>query len=220
MVVIQKEALDWDLYGVIGVMSRELAKSAVERYNMVAYSCFNNAFAPPAGTVYTTWQGEALVKLAHTRADGGTWKNQPTTNLGLSYLAIMQAKIDFANQVNERGLYVQIEPQTLVVSNQQDWIAGTILGSTYRPGNANMEVNLARGLKKHNSPFLTSATAFFLLGPKDSYKISMGLGKEPDFETDNRFSTRDRVYSSYCNFRLEIYDSHGWWGSKGDGSAS
>lgn len=221
MLVIQKEAMDWDLYGVIGGMTKELAKSAVDRYNLVAYSVPNNSFSAPNAT-YQTFQSESLVKLSHTRIDGGTWKNRPTTNLGLSYLALMQASIDMSNLVDERGRFVQVEPELLMVSNSQKWIADTILGSQYRPGNANMELNVAKemGLRRHSSQYLTSSTAFWVFGPKDTYKISMGLGKEPDFETDNRPGTRDRLYSSYCNFRLEVYNSLGMWGSSGDGATS
>lgn len=219
--IIQKEAWDWDLYGVIRDMTKYLAKSAVDRYNLVAYSILNNSFST-TDAVFQTYQGEALVKLAHTRMDAGTWKNRPTTNLGLSYLALMQANIDMRKLPDERGRYVDLRPEKLVTGIEQEWIGETILGSQYRPGNANMEVNIAKkmNLSTHASQYITSTTAFWVFGPKESYKIAMGLGQEPDFETENRPGTRDRYYSSYCSFRAEIYNSLGMWGSTGDGATS
>lgn len=222
MLLIQKEAWDWDLYGVIRDMTKMLAKSAVDRYNLVAYAIPNFSFSS-SDPLFQNYQGEALIKLAHKRLDGGTWKNRPTTNLGLSYLALMQAQIDFRRQVDQRGRFISLEPETLMCAPEQEWIAKTILQSDYRPGDANREKNIAAtmGLSIHGkSPYITLTTAFWLMGPKKSYKLAMGLGQEPDFQTEGRPGTRDRLYSSYCSFRLEIYDALGWWASSGDGATS
>jgi hypothetical protein len=221
MLVIQKEAYEYDLYGVIKGMVGMLAKSATDRYNLVAYSVWNNAFNPP-NDVYKTFQGEALIKLAHSRMDGGSWKNRPTKNIGLSYLALMQARIDMRKWTDERGRFIQMKPERLICGVDLEWLADTVLHSEYRPGNANMELNVARkmNLDIHSEPYVTSVTAFFVLANKMSYKIAMRLSAAPDFQTENRPATRDRMYSSYTSFGLGIYNSLGTWGSSGDGATS
>src|SRR6185437_15174220 len=140
-VAVQHEAIAWDLYKIFNRIPQLLAKSSVDRYNLEAYSLFANAFST-TDSYYQTFQGEAIVKLAHTRIDGGTWKNRPTINLGLSYLALQQARIDLRKIVNERGRYtVGMNMKRLITSEEQRWVAREILDRQYRSDNNNMQPN-------------------------------------------------------------------------------
>lgn len=221
--VIQHEAYRWDLYGVFRPLVKQLAATATDRLNLLAYSALANAFST-ADPVYTTYQGEALIKLAHKRMDQGTWKNRPTTNLGLSYVALQQATIDMALLVDERGRFVKMSPKLLVTSEQQRWIARETLGAKYRPDNAQMLPNLASEdiPDYHCSPYVTAVQPYFVMAGKEDYSewLRMSLGEDPDFDATDRPGTRDRLWSSYMSARLDIYNSLGWWASSGDGVTS
>lgn len=225
-VVVQHEVLAWDLYGVFKRIPNLLAKAAVDRYNLEAYSLWGPSAFSTTDPYYQTFQGEPIVKLAHTRIDSGTWKNRPTINLGLSYLALQQAKIDLRRLVNDRGRYVTgISMEMLITSPEQEWVAKEILQSTYRPDNANMQANLIRddlkGDAVHTSPFITSQLPFFVACSKQTYSIRMRGGESPDFKKEpNIPGTRSELYTTYCSFRLDVMDSRGLWGSSGDGATS
>jgi hypothetical protein len=217
--LIQYEAYRWDLYGVFGTLTKKLAKSATDRYNLVAYSLLNNAFSTSDST-FTTFQGEAICDSSHTRLDGGTWRNRPTTNMGISYLGFQQAKIDLRKMVDERGRFTMIAPRQVIVPVETEWIAEEILKSKYRPDNNQMQYNSAGDYSMHSAPYITQTTYWFVLCNKDDYAIKMSLGDDPDFMTENVPGTRNRLYTSYCSFRLDVYNSVGIWGSSGDGATS
>lgn len=221
---VQHEAIAWDLHAIFRRIPQLLAKSSVDRYNIEAYSLFANAFST-SDPYYQTFQGEAIVKLAHTRVDGGTWKNRPTINLPLSYLALQQARIDLGKTVNERGRYVTgLNMERIVTSREQAWVAREIIGSTYRPDNNNMQVNQMKGEfgndAVHDSPYITSLLAYFVMCSKSDYSIRMRQGEAPDFERENVPGTRSQLYTTYFSFRLDVMDSRGIWGSSGDGATS
>lgn len=222
-VVVQHEVIAWDLYGIFKRIPSLLAKSSVDRYNLEAYSLWGASAFSTTDPYYQTFQGEPIVKLAHTRIDGGTWKNRPTINLGLSYLALQQAKIDLRRLVNERGRYVTgISMERIITSPEQEWVAKEILGSEYRVDNANMQKNLLKSEigDVHTSPFITAQLPFFVTCSKTTYSIRMRTGEAPDFEKENIPSTRSQLYTTYCSFRLDTMDSRGIWGSSGDGATS
>jgi hypothetical protein len=219
--VIQHEAWRWDLYGVFPGLTKQLAKTATDRYNLVAYALFPQAFSTTDSN-FQTYQGEPIVALNHTRMDGGTWKNRPTVNGGLSYVMLMQAGIDIRRTFDERGRYIELNPKLLITSVEQEWIAEEILKSKWRPDNAQRNPNQSGDIVQscHTSPYITAIPPFFVLCDKSDYKIKMSLGEDPDMDTEKRPGTRDRLWSSYCSFRLEVYNSYGWWGSSGDGVTS
>jgi len=213
--VVEWEAMKWDWYGIFEGLPNELAKSAVERYNIVGHSVLNNSFSAPS-TDYKTFQSENMVSTSHTRLDGGTWSNRSSTDVGLSYLGLQQARIDFAKLVNERGRYAIIEPELLITSADQRWIAEEILKSNWRPDNANQNVNLEKGsLDLYTSPYLTTAQYWWLEGPKENIKIKMRLGENPKLTKDADVRTMSLVMSSYCSFGVAIFNTVGLWGSSG-----
>lgn len=215
--VIQYEVIRWDLFKVFRPITQSLAKSAVTRYDLVAFGIPNNAFST-ATAAYTDYRGEALCATTHTRMDGGTWKNRPTTDIGLSMTALQQGIEDMRLTVNERGSYeTDMSPNFLMTTVTNDWLAHTLLRSDYNPDNANMQFNNTSRykLKVGTYPYITTSTYWFLWrNPKD-VKLKMAKGDSPDLVKDNEFSTRNSVFSSYCSFRVEVYDGRGMYGSTG-----
>lgn len=215
-VVIQYEAMRWDLYGVFKGLMKDLTKSAIDRYNVVAYSILLNGFST-ADPAYTTYRGEALFTDAHTRLDGGTWSNAST--VGLSYLGFQEARTELRKTVNERGLFMtDVNPTQVITSPDQEWIAETIIQSTLRPGTADNDANTLRskGYKITISPYITNASYWFLWD-KEAVEISMRLGDDPFLVFDQDIRTLNRVGLAYCSFGIRVFDSKGAWASTGGG---
>jgi hypothetical protein len=215
--VIQYEVLRWDLHGAFGSISKQLAKTAVTRYDLVAYGIFNNAFST-ADSAYTNYNSEALCATTHARMDGGTWKNRPTTDIGLSMTAIQTAVTDLRKTPNDRGHFMQaMQPRMLVTTVENEWLANTLLMTGHNPENANMAHNNAKayGMKTHTSPYITTSTYWFMLADKSDYRIKMAHGDKPDLISGSEPATRNRIHTSYCSFRLEVFQSRGVYGSTG-----
>ena len=217
-VVIEYEAMRWELYGVFGGLAEELARAATRRYIVTAYSLLNNSFSAPNSN-YQTAYSEDIIDAAHTRMDGGTWSNRSSTNAALSYLAIQQMFVDQGKLVNERGQYVMVTPKLLLTGLENAWIAEEILASTARPDQDNPGVKntLSGRLSVHSSPYITSTTAWWTICDKEQVRIKMRNGDRPKLERDGDFRTRNMLLSMYCSFNLSVYDSRGYWGSDGGG---
>lgn len=215
--VIQYEVIRWDLHGVFGPISRQLAKTAVTRYDLVAYGLFNNGFST-ADSAYTNYNSEALFSTTHARMDGGTWKNRPTTDIGLSQTAIQTAITDLRKTPNDRGQYLaEMTPRLLITTVENEWLMNTLLMTPHNPENANFAYNNAKsyGMKGHTSPYLTTSTHWFIACSKDDYRIKMAHGDRPDLISGSEPGTRNRIHTSYCSFRLEVFQSRGLYGSVG-----
>lgn len=214
--VVQYEVFRWDLYSIFKPISKELAKSAATKYDLVAYALLNNAFST-ADPTYTDYRGEALCSTTHTRLDGGTWKNRPTTDIGLSQTALQTATTDLRKTTNDRGMFVILTPRKLITTVENEWLARTLLKSDYNPENANMAYNNVKSytLDLTTSPYITTSTYWFVMCEKDSYQIQMALGDSPDLREDSEPGTRNALFTSYCSFRLEVHEGKGIYGSSG-----
>lgn len=214
--VVQYEVLRWEMYDSVKDATKSLARSAKTRYDLVAYALLNNAFST-SSSVYTTHAGEAFCAVAHTRPDGGTWKNRPTTDSGLSMTMLQTAAIDIKKTVNDRGLYADITPKTLIVAVEGRWLANTLVKSSYNPENANLTYNnaAAMSLKVVDSVYITTSTYWFLQADKSIPKVKMSLGDDANLRTAYEPATMNTIFTSYCSFRLDVFDSYGWYGSTG-----
>jgi hypothetical protein len=105
----------------------------------------------------------------------------------------------------------------LIVPVEQRWLANTILMSNTDPDNAHQSYNNAKALKlaAADTPYITDPFFWFVLGPKDSYKVRMGMGESPDLKSAPIPATRSMMYTSYCSFRPEVHEAMGIWGSRG-----
>lgn len=213
--VLEYELVRWEKYGVFTDVTKMMARSGVDRKNVVSYAILNNGFST-ADSTYTTYSGEALFDDAHVLLRGGTGKNAPTTPVALSYLGIQEGITDFATLTNEDGLFILKYAKRLICHESKRWIADTITGSEYRPDNANMNKNTLKGrLSVHSSPYLTDPDAWFLTCDKDQLQLRFSLGDDLTMRKDFQFSTLNQEYSMYGAWRVEVLHWFGTWGSTG-----
>lgn len=216
--IIQYEVVRWDLYDVFEPIVRELAKSAVDRYNLVAFKFLNEAFATTDPN-YLTYQGEVPVTQTHTRLDGGTWSNRLANDEGISYLGMQEALILLRKLVNERGRFVKVTASKVIVPVDTEWIAETVINSALRPGTTDNDLNTLKGkYAVESSVYLDASTTFWFLKCEKgnlAFKVCMRLGDNPDIVRDNDPRTRNRFFSSYCSFEFATFDTRGIVGSTG-----
>lgn len=218
--VAEYELIRWDKYGVFTGITKKLARSGADRKNLIAHAIPNNAFST-ASSIYTVYNGEALCDTTHVLLRGGTGKNAPTVSVGLSYLGIQEAVTDFALTVNEDGLYIVLHAKNLLVHPAKAWNAQVLLKTTKgKPGSADNDLNpiTGEGLEAHDSPYLTSQTAWFVTAEKGTlseHAMSFHIGDDLAFRQDYALSTWNRVYSMYASFRVAVFHWNGFWGSQG-----
>jgi hypothetical protein len=214
---ITEEAIEDDLYNVMRDGARELGVSARETRHIAVAEIFNTGFVT---TYHTAGDGFAPFYTLHTRLDGGTWSNQATAS-ALSYSTLQSAILAFESQVDHRGKKIMQTPMTLLVPPELEFKALELMETVGQPENANNTINAVKRARPSIRlvvwPYLTSATAWFLIG--DNAKMSTGLihfervgvtfGKEGDFDTgDAKFKTRFRI-STEVNHPIGLYGNAG-----------
>jgi len=214
---ITEEAIEDDQYGTMRDFARELGVSARETRHVIVAEPFNTGFVT---TYHTAGDGVALFASNRAKLGGGTWSNLATAS-ALSYSTLQNAILAFESQTDHRGKRIMQTPATLLVPPSLEYKALQLLESVGQPESANNDINATKrarpSLKLIVWPYLTSTTAWFLLG--ESVNSSVGLihfervgvqfGKEGDFMNgDAMFKTRFRN-SIECNNSINMYGNAG-----------
>ena len=214
---ITEECIEDDLYRVMQDGARELGVSARETRHINVAEIFNTGFVT---TYHTAGDVLAIFATNHVRLDGGTWSNVATAS-ALSYSTLQNAILAFESQTDHRGKKIMQTPMTLLVPQALEYKALELLESVGNPENANNVINSVSrarpSIKLVVWPYLTSATAWFLIG--DNARMATGLthfervgvqfGKEGDFDTgDAKFKTRFRC-STEINNPIGLYANAG-----------
>ena len=203
--VVTREAFEDDLYDVVGKRkAKGLAMSVRQTQEVVGANVYNRAFT----SGYTGGDGVVMISASHPNAAGGTWSNTLSVATNISEAALEQARIDIQRFTNDRGLRVQIKPQSLIVTPEQEAEVYRILNSQKRVGTANNDANfigqssMFPGGVKVNQ-YLTSTTAWFVrTNAPDGMKHI--VRRAPEFKEDNDFDTDN------AKFKAQYRDSFGW----------
>lgn len=182
---IEKEMVDDEKYNIINKMPKALARAARATIETEAATVLNNAYTASP----TNFKGEALIG-AHTRLDGGT-----TTN-DIGALALSEANLEIAlklaaEQVDERGLKIQVQPDTLIIPRALEFTAEKIVKSVHLPGVDLNDINPLQGrFKVVVLDYLNSEKRWFLLdstmNPLNWFwreKLNF-KGRNVDYDTD------------------------------------
>lgn len=178
-----------ELYGQISKLERSLMRSAVDRQETDAANILNNAFSTSfAGFVAS----EALCATSHARLDGGTAQaNRPSTDISIGVTALQNAIIQFRLWKDDRGRPFMTRGRLLVIHPNDTMTAREILGSEFKPGTSNNEINALKeeGLSYMVSSYLTDVNAWFLLG--DNHDLNFIWDLKPTTSMDDDFDTDD-----------------------------
>jgi hypothetical protein len=147
----------------------------------------------------------------------GTYPNRPATDVDLSFTGIQLAINQYERMIDSRGLPITLKPKYLIIPPEQKWVAREILGSPNKPYTADNEINalIAEDLMYFVGHYLTSTTAWFLTGDKDTHTLKFmdRESLEEDFSDD--FDTRTIKQISTMRFSTGATTWIGTWGSNG-----
>lgn len=215
---ITDEMTQNDLYGQTAKIERGLIKSAVDLQEVKGASLLNGAFGTTDSDGYssTGFDGLQLCSTAHTRLDGGaTQRNRPSTDADLGVTALQNALTDFENYLDDRGRPSLITPKKLIISSGDRWTAKEILGSEYKPGTANNEINALKdeGLSFMVSHYKTDTDSWFLFG--DLHDANFIWNTRPRTGMDEDFDREIIKRKVVEGFVVGFGEWRGIWGTAG-----
>jgi hypothetical protein len=214
---ITQEAEEDGLYGSLGARyAKALAASFQETKEVNVASLYNNGFT--AG-VYAQGDGVALLSASHPLYGGGTLSNILAVAADLSEQSLEDAATQIGDWTDERGKFVNIQVQKLIIPTELQFVATRLLSSPYRPGTGDNDIN---ALKSNStipqgflsSPYLTDPDSWYLRtncpnGLKHFIRVKLQRGLEGDFTTGNvRYKARERYSTGASNWRA-IFGSPG-----------
>jgi hypothetical protein len=214
--IVTKEELDDNLYEKVSKRrAASLAMGFRQTKENVAANVYNRAF----NSTYKGGDSVELCSTAHTNATGGTWSNKPTVDVDLSEAALEDAVIAIMGMQNDRGLLIQVMPQSLHIARQEHFNAHRILKSVYQSGTANNDVNVLAatnafpgGIKLNH--YFSSAHAWFIRtnvadGMKYYERVGISFDQDNDFDTMNVKAKGYERYSFGWSDPRAIYGSNG-----------
>jgi phage major head subunit gpT-like protein len=203
---ITREMKEDERYGIINKFPASIGRSMAETRNISGAGIYNDGFD---STVRTGGDGKELFATDHPLMGGGTEQNELTNAANLSASSLEQALQDIRATTDDRGKLLNIRATKLVVPPELQSTAEILLGSRLDPDSANNAINpySRRGLSIVVVDYLTSATAWFLLG--SDHTVTWYDRIMPSNEPGNDFDTDDSKFKARARW------SNGWdlpWG--------
>lgn len=213
---ISEELIDDSLYPDVpsnmGDMSKELGNSAAETMEVLIHDIFNSGTVT---TTHTAGDGLAVFSTVHKALNNATWANRSASDASLSATSLKQGFIDFENVLSDRGIQQVQKPAVLLVPPTLEFTARELIHSQYDPETGNNAINSiqSRGLTLLVDPFLTSTTAWFILG--DNNPIVTFIRRAPKFAQDGDFETGDAKFKGTFRLSCEVNKPIGVYMNKG-----
>lgn len=179
--VISEEMRDDDQYTLSADLSRALGRSARYTAELYGHDVLNNGFS---AAKYVGRDGKALFANDHPIMGGAA----VVDNLGAADLdeASLGAAFEaFQLAVDERGMFVEAMPTTLLIHPSNILNARKLLESASLASSGNMgEINPLQGMFRIvSSPYLTDPDAWFVLGDPQDIDIRFYWRKRMDTKT-------------------------------------
>jgi len=163
-IAIEREAIEDDKLGQIRLRVQSLAREARRHIDELVFTLLKNGFSA------TCYDGQYFFDTDHVDGDSGTQSNKGTTALDASSLqAAITAMMKYKD---DRGKFLGVVPDLLVVPPDLQWTAMELLESTYWPtDNTKKANNVLKGkLDLLVSPYLTDTNDWFVLSTKGVVK--------------------------------------------------
>lgn len=215
--IVTYEELRDNLYEEVSMRrAKANAFSINQTIENVAAFLYNNAFST---TYFTTADGAALVSTQHVNATGGTYSNALSPAADLSEAALEDLTIQIMGTQNDRGLLINIMPESLHIPRQEWYNANRILKSVLQSNTANNNINVLKatnafpkGIKLNH--YFTAPHAWFIRTNCPN-GMTMFWRDRPMFDQDNDFDTKNAKAATYMRFSVGCTDPRGIFGSNG-----
>ncbi|MDE2099604.1 MAG: hypothetical protein KGL39_20295 [Patescibacteria group bacterium] len=213
--IVTFEELRDDLYEVVSKRrAKQLAFSMRQTKENVAANVYNRAFT----SGYTGGDGQVMICSTHPSLSGNQ-SNVLTNAADLSELAIEDLTIQIMQATNNRGLKVNLMPQSLHIPVQLWYEANRILKSVLQSDTANNNINVLKatnafpkGIKMNH--YFSSATAWFI---RTNAPTSLKHYERDAimFDQDNDFDTKNAKAACYERYSFGWSDWRGIFGTPG-----
>jgi hypothetical protein len=215
--IVTYEELRDDLYEQVSMRrAKANAFAMAQTVENIAAFPYNNAFST---TYFQAGDGQALCSTSNVQATGGTWANTPVTPADLAESSLEDAIIQIMGTTTDRGLLVNIKPESLHIARQEWFNANRILKSVLQSNTANNNINVLQATNAlpggiHVNHYFTAPHAWFLRTDCPNGMTAFWRD-QPEFAQDNDFDTKNAKASAYMRLSVGVTDKRGIFGVNG-----
>lgn len=213
--IVTFEELRDDLYEVVSKRrAKQLAFSMRQTKENVAANVYNRAFT--AG--YVGGDGQVMIASTHPTLSGNQ-SNLLNNAADISEASIEDLTVQIMQAVNNRGLKINLMPQSIHVSPSQWYETNRVLKSVLQSNTAENNINVLKatnvfpkGIKMNH--YFSSATAWFI---RTNAPTSMKHYERDAimFDQDNDFDTKNAKAACYERYSFLWSDFRGVYGTPG-----
>jgi len=211
------EELRDNLYETVSMRRAQAnAFSMTQTLENICAAPYNDAFL---GQVFTFSTGTTLLSTAQVNTTGGTYSNVLSPGADLSEASLEDIVIQIMGVQTDRGLLVNIMPESLHIAKAEWFNAHRILKSVLQSDTASNNINVLKsvnafpkGIKMNH--YFTSPHAWFVR-TNCLYGMQMFWRDEPVFDQDNDFDTKNLKAATYMRLSVGATDPRGIFGSNG-----
>lgn len=212
--IITEIMMEDDQYKIVGQRrAKGLAFSMRQTKEIVGANVYNRAF----NGSYVGGDGVSLLNASHPNVSGGTWSNLATSDM--SELALEQACIDMGKWTNDKGLRINVMPQSLHIPIDLKYDVKRILGSELRVATADNDLNALKSFGEFPkgvmvNHYFTDTDAWFIrTNVPEGMKY---MERRPDyFKMDDDFDTSNAKYKAAGRYTFGWTDPRALYGSAG-----
>jgi len=218
-IAVDRNALDDEQYGQIGIRVRDLADKARRFWGQMIFSLLGQGNASTgtglfAGKTINCYDGNPFFSALHSSGASGIQSNI-ATGTAFSNVALQAAMVAMSQFVDDKGAIMDIRPNLLVVHPTNQFLAKEILNSSFFPtetsAGAKLATNVMQGtLDLYVTPYVP--TNFWCVMDTSSIvkPLILQLRKKITFSTLQGNTQEDFM-------RKKIYYGVDWRGNAGFG---
>ncbi len=206
---IQRKFMDDEQYSILEKMSGDLARAGRYKVESDAATMFDNGF------IVNGYDGVPLFSANHPLLIGGGGTGSNAIAGPLSDASLKEASTLMRKQVDEAGKLIQLQPNTLIVPPELEWIANELTGSDKRVDTNLNNKNSMKG--RYNVvvwDFLTNPDAWYL-ADSTRHEINWFWRVRPEFAREKDFNTIVSKWRGYMRYSFGYSDYRGIIGSTG-----
>jgi len=202
---ISKDLYDDNMHNVWAKHVADFALKARVSQDKYGFDWFNLAF-----TTSLTADGVSFINSAHPLLQGGTQSNlvpaDANGSTALSNETLNNAIVQLRTMKDQAGVILGDVPSILLVPPQLFQLAIQLTQSALQADVANNAINVWRsayGMVVKTTPYLTSATAWFLLS--DHHSVTRIVRQGVQTALRDWYFSSNRTYLYQANFREVVY---------------
>lgn len=213
--IASEEMREDEQVNLMGDLASDLGRSSRWTAELYGHDVWNNAFS---GTKYLGRDGKTLIAADHTIAGtGGTASNKPAVDTDLSMAALEAAWGNFAIQLNDRGMPIDLTPVRLLIHPSNYLFAKRLLNSAGYPGGNTNDVNPLADMNFQivQSPYFTDTDAWFLTAAQTDLDVLFYWRRKPDTKTWDDPDAEGVIHKISQRHSVGFRDWRGVYGSPG-----